>query len=85
MKMMGSPNNGDIRAFSPNVVSCRYALLEKKTPISVRRCGEGGGGGAKGGTEKVRSFVTFFRMAFLKLIVGRGKAGFYYFSKGDDL
>ena len=37
----------------------RYALLEKKTPISVRRCGEEGGG-AKGGTEKVRSFVTFF-------------------------
>ena len=43
--------------FLPNVASRWYALLEKKTPISVRRCGEGGG--AKGGTEKVRSFVTF--------------------------
>ena len=31
--------------------------FRKKTPISVRRCG---GGGAKGGTEKVRSFVIFF-------------------------
>ena len=42
--------------FSPNVASRWYALLEKKTPISVRRCQ---GGGAKGGTEQVRSFVTF--------------------------
>ena len=44
--------------YPPIVASRQYALLEKKTPISVRRCGEGGG--PKGGTEKVRSFVTFF-------------------------
>ena len=31
--------------------------FRKKTPKSVRRCKAGGG--AKGGTEKVRSFVTF--------------------------
>ena len=43
--------------------------FRKKTPISVRRCGEGGG--AKGCTEKVRSFVTFFLgMASLKLVGG---------------
>ena len=30
--------------FSPNVASCQYTLLEKKTPISVCRCGGGGGG-----------------------------------------
>ena len=38
---------------------CRDSLVrafKKKTPISVRRCG---GGEAKGGTERVRSFVTF--------------------------
>ena len=32
MKMMGSPNNGNIRAFSPNVASRQYALLEKRPP-----------------------------------------------------
>ena len=39
---------------------CREPLIRgfrKKTPLSVRRCG---GGGAKGGTESVHSFVTFF-------------------------
>ena len=30
--------------------------FRKKTPLGVRRCG----GGAKGGMDKVRSFVTFF-------------------------
>ena len=44
--------------FSPNVASRQYALLEKRPPsVSVDA---GGGGGAKGVTEKVRSFVTFF-------------------------
>ena len=33
--------------FSPNVASRWYPLLEKKTPISVRRCGEGGVGGLR--------------------------------------
>ena len=49
--------NGSIRDF---FAKCRELLVRafrKKTPISVRRFGEGG---AKGGTEKVRSFVTFF-------------------------
>ena len=70
MKMMGSPNNSNIRAFSPNVASRQYALLEKRPPsVSVDA---GGGGGAKGVTEKVRSFVTFFiRKASTKKARGR--------------
>ena len=32
MKMMGSPNNGNIRAFLPNVASRQHALLEKRPP-----------------------------------------------------
>ena len=54
MKRIGSPKNGNICAFLPNFASRRYALLEKRPPqVSVDA------GGAKGGTEKVRSFVTF--------------------------
>ena len=43
---------------------CRESSVRafrKKTPISVRRC-RGGGGGAKAGTDKVRSFVTFLHL-----------------------
>ena len=42
--------------FPPIVASRRYALFKKRPPeVSV----DAGGGGAKGGTEQVRSFVTF--------------------------
>ena len=56
MKRIGSPKNGSIRAFFAKCRESSVRAFRKKTPISVRRCGEGG---AKGGTEKVRSFVTF--------------------------
>ena len=55
--MIGSPKNGNIRAFFAKCRESPVLAFRKKTPISVRRCQ---GGGAKGGTEKVRSFVTFF-------------------------
>ena len=55
MKRIGSPKNGNIRAFFAKCRESPVRAFRKKTPISVRRCG----GGAKGGTEKVRSFVTF--------------------------
>ena len=57
MKRIGSSKNGNIRAFFAKCRESSVRAFRKKTPLSVRRCG---GGGAKGGTEKVRSFVTFF-------------------------
>ena len=54
MKRIGSPKNGS--AFFAKCRESPVRAFRKKTPISVRRCR----GGAKGGTEKVRSFVTFF-------------------------
>ena len=56
MKRIGSPKNGNMRAFFAKCRESSVRAFRKKTPISVRRCGEGG---AKGGAEKVRSFVTF--------------------------
>ena len=35
-KRIGSPKNGNIRVFSPNVASRRYALLEKRATEKVR-------------------------------------------------
>ena len=46
MKMMGSPNNGNILAFLPNIVSRQYTLIEKDPPIvSVDAEGRGLRGG----------------------------------------
>ena len=55
MKRIGSPENGNKRAFFAKCRESPVRAFRKKTTISVRRCGEGG----EGGTEKVRSFVTF--------------------------
>ena len=58
MKRIGSPKNGNILAFFTKCRESPVRAFRKKTPISVRRC-RGGGGGSKGGTDNVRSFVTF--------------------------
>ena len=49
MKRIGSPKNGNIRALFAKCRESPVRTFRKKTPISVRR-----------GTEKVRSFFTFF-------------------------
>ena len=56
MKRIGSPKNNSIRVFFAKCRESSVRAFRKKTPIGVRRCREG----AKGGTEKVRSFVTSF-------------------------
>ena len=53
--MIGSPKNGNILTSFAKCRESPVRAFRKKTPISVRRCQ---GGVAKGGTEKVCSFVT---------------------------
>ena len=42
MKKIGSPKNGNICAFFAKCRESSVRAFRKKTPISVRRCGEGG-------------------------------------------
>ena len=48
--------------FSPNVASRRYALLEKKTPLSVRRCA-----GGVGGLRELRKMASLKRALFFQV------------------
>ena len=60
MKRIGSPKNGNIRAFFAKCRESPGRAFRKQTPIS---------GGAKGDTEKVRSFVTFYTDGFPYLLI----------------
>ena len=57
MKRIGFPKNCNIQAFFDKCCESSVRTFRKKTPISVRRCRGGGGGGLRG--EQKRSAVLW--------------------------
>ena len=64
MKRIGSPKHGNIRAFFAKCRKSPVRTFRKK--VSADTVGERGG--AKGGLEKVHSFVTFLSMDSLRIL-----------------